>query len=86
MLGVVLGILLISFGSLFIVFGIRDEYAHRGYVKKAEVVAAFKDTDWGIQRFFNEGTPVLDSKHRDSFYASVEIDKAIKRLNKVLAQ
>ena len=84
MFTIIWGAMLIGCGSVVLVLGIRDEFSRNGYVKKADVIVAFKETDWGTQRFFNGGTPILDVKHRDSFYASVEIDQAIKRLNKVL--
>ena len=84
MLTIILGSMLIALGSILLVLGIRDESNTDGYVKKADVISAFKETDWSTQRFFNGETPILDVKHRDSFYASVEIDQAIERLNKVL--
>ena len=84
MFTIILGEIIIGLGSVMLFLGIRDEFSRKGYVKKAEIIAAFKDTDWRTQRFFNGEAPIVDVKHRDSFYASEEIDQAIKRLNKVL--
>ena len=84
MIEVLWGGVMMVVGILLIINGFRDELDKQGYVKKVDVVEAFKATDWSAQRFNSDGVPIKDLHDHDTFYATEEIDAAVKRLNKVL--
>jgi len=81
---IVMGIFLFVSSIMFITAGIGEKCNIKNYILKTEVVNTFKDVDWSTQVFRVNDTNLKDSKDRTTFYASEDIDKAIKKLNEKL--
>ena len=64
----------------------RNEELKKNYVKKTDVAKCFDDVAWETKSFYFGAVLIKDNLSHTKFYVAKDIDKAIKKLNKLLRE